>query len=35
MGCIPENIAIKPVNDGIVRADQTGSVLSDSVKYRL
>jgi hypothetical protein len=27
MGCIPDNFAIKPVNDGTVRANQTCSVL--------
>jgi hypothetical protein len=35
MGCIPENVAIKPMNDGIMRANQTRGVFGHSVKYRL
>ena len=27
MGCVPDNFAIKPVNDSTVRANQTCSVL--------
>jgi hypothetical protein len=35
MGSIPQNGTIKPVNDGIVRADQPCGILGHSVKYRL
>jgi hypothetical protein len=35
MGCIAENVAVKPVNYGILRADQTCGILSDRIKQRL
>jgi hypothetical protein len=35
MGRIAENVAIEPMNDNILRIDQTPGIFSDSVKHWL